>query len=78
MRRTLRLAALLAATLAAGCGGGGDLTGEADVPDGYTTFEGAGVSFAHPEGWRVQERSARGRPGGGDRAARPHPRRRTG
>jgi hypothetical protein len=33
------------------------------VPDGYTRFRGAGVSFVHPQGWRVTEReSADGAP----------------
>jgi hypothetical protein len=36
---------------------------EVDVPDGYTRFRGAGVSFVHPQGWRVTEReSADGAP----------------
>ncbi len=58
------LSAVLCA-LIAGCGGGGggDLTGEVEVPDGYTQFRGAGVSFVHPQGWLVTEReSADGAP----------------
>jgi hypothetical protein len=35
----------------AGCGGG------ADVPDGYATYEGNGVSFVHPEGWSASTKS---------------------
>jgi hypothetical protein len=47
---------LLALALAAsGCGGGGDFSGEAETPEGYTTFDGAGVTFAYPDGWQVEE-----------------------
>jgi hypothetical protein len=35
----------------AGCGGA------AEVPDGYATYEGNGVSFVHPEGWSATTRS---------------------
>lgn len=44
---------VLVAAVAAGCGGGDDLTGKAEVPQGYATFTGAGVSFAYPQGWKV-------------------------
>ena len=39
--------------LLAGCGGGDELAGEAEVPDGYATYRGQGVSFAHPEGFEA-------------------------
>jgi hypothetical protein len=49
-------AAVLAAVLAlAGCGDSG-FDGDVDVPDGYATYSGAGVSFVHPEGWEPTER----------------------
>lgn len=38
----MKRAAVLAALLLAGCGG-------AEVPDGYLTYSGQGVSFAHPD-----------------------------
>ncbi len=43
--------ALLAALALPGCGGS-DFEGEADVPDGYATYRGEGVSFVHPASWR--------------------------
>lgn len=47
------LIALAATTVA--CGGGGDLSGDVEVPKGYVRFSGAGVSFIHPAGWRVSQ-----------------------
>ena len=38
----------------AACGGGGDFSGEPDVPGGWETYAEAGVSFAHPGGWDVR------------------------
>lgn len=51
------LPALAAAVLASACGGagGGDLTGEVDVPEGYEQYSGSGVSFVYPKGWKVDE-----------------------
>ncbi len=46
MRQALAIAAAL---LLAGCGEAVDFSGDADVPDGYKTYEGQGVSFAHPD-----------------------------
>lgn len=52
-----------AALLLTACGGGEELSGEPEVPEGYTTYRGAGVSFAYPEGWQVEEpRTAAGAP----------------
>jgi hypothetical protein len=51
----LPAALLLAALAVPGCGGA-DVEGEADVPDGYATYRGEGVSFVHPEGWKATER----------------------
>ena len=45
MRRAL---AILALALA-GCGEAADFSGDAEVPGGYETYEGQGVSFAHPK-----------------------------
>ena len=53
-RRALLLPALLA--LAAGCGGGDELAGKAEVPEGYTTYRGDGVSLAYPKRWQVHTR----------------------
>ncbi len=39
------------------CGGSDDLTGTPKVPEGYTLYKGAGVSFAHPRGWKITERT---------------------
>jgi hypothetical protein len=51
-----RISTILVALLAlAGCGGGFD--GDVDVPDGYATYRGAGVSFVHPADWRMTSRS---------------------
>lgn len=50
---------LLLGLLSAGCGGGGeeDLTGAVAVPEGYVTFSGSGISFVHPAGWKVDQRT---------------------
>jgi hypothetical protein len=47
---------VLALLLLAGCGGSG-FEGDVDVPDGYATYDGNGVSFVHPEGWRATTQS---------------------
>ena len=44
-----------AALVLTGCGGS-DFDGEADVPDGYATYRGEGVTFVHPEGWKPETR----------------------
>jgi hypothetical protein len=43
--------ALLLALALPGCGGS-DFEGEADVPEGYATYRGEGVSFIHPAAWK--------------------------
>jgi hypothetical protein len=48
---------LIAAAALAGCGGGGDFSGDAKVPDGYKTYSNAGISFAYPGDWKVAERT---------------------
>jgi hypothetical protein len=48
---------LIAAAGLAGCGGGDDFSGAAKVPDGYKTYSTAGISFAYPPGWHVDERT---------------------
>jgi hypothetical protein len=55
IRSLLPLALLCLA--AAGCGGdGGDaFSGDPDVPSGYKTFDSAGISFAYPSDWTVDE-----------------------
>ena len=55
MRSRAAFALALALALA-GCGGGEKLSGPAEVPEGYTTYRGEGVSFAYPAGWKVQPR----------------------
>jgi hypothetical protein len=58
----------------AGCGGGDELSGAADVPDGYSLYRGDGVSFVHPDGFEPEAKTnANGiaevrltAPGGGD------------
>lgn len=50
-----RLALLAVAAALAGCGKGGDFSGDVTVPDGYATYRGDGVSFVHPSAFR-QER----------------------
>jgi hypothetical protein len=54
--RTLPLL-LLGLLALASCGGGDDFSGDLDVPDGYKTFSTAGISFAYPGDWQVQERT---------------------
>ena len=49
--------ALIAAAALSGCGGGGDFSGDAKVPDGYKTYSNAGISFAYPGDWKVEERT---------------------
>jgi hypothetical protein len=44
----------LAGAVLSGCGGGGAL--DAEVPAGYVTFRGEGVTFAHPPGWQPDRR----------------------
>jgi hypothetical protein len=51
----LPAAVLLAALAVPGCGSD-DFAGQAEVPDGYGTYRGDGVSFVHPEGWEATER----------------------
>jgi hypothetical protein len=47
--------ALLATFALLGCGGP-DFKGEVDVPDGYATYRGNGVSFVHPATWKPATR----------------------
>ena len=49
------LPALAVAALAGGCGGG-DFSGSAGTPSGYTTYKRDGVSIAYPKGWKVNRR----------------------
>jgi len=53
----LLLSLIAAGTLASCGGGGGDFSGDPDVPDGYKTFETTGISFAYPGDWQVEERT---------------------
>ena len=46
MRRALPL---LAALMIAGCGQAVDFEGDPEIPDGYATYSGQGLSFAHPK-----------------------------
>lgn len=65
MTRSLPLIACgLAALLGlAACGGGSDFSGKPSIPSGYKTFSGAGVSFAYPGSWQVEQtRDADGAP----------------
>jgi hypothetical protein len=48
--------ALTLVALLAGCGGD-ELSGEAEVPDGYTVYRGEGVSFAHPGAFEAEAQS---------------------
>jgi hypothetical protein len=52
--------ALLLAVLLAGCGGGAEFEGDVDVPDGYATYRGEGVSFVHPADWQPATRELSG------------------
>ena len=47
--------ALLATFALLGCGGP-DFKGRVDVPDGYATYRGNGVSFVHPASWKLTTR----------------------
>ena len=51
------LLCLLACAGLGGCGGGGDFSGEATVPEGYKTYASNGISFAYPGDWQVAERT---------------------
>jgi hypothetical protein len=51
----LPVAVLVAVLALAGCGDSG-FEGDVDVPDGYATYRGEGVSFVHPEAWRPTTR----------------------
>jgi hypothetical protein len=53
---TRRLAPIICTIALAGCGGG-DFSGDAKVPDGYKTYSNAGISFAYPGDWKVEERT---------------------
>ena len=50
-----RLAALAVALPLAACGGS-DFSGKADVPAGYATYRGDGVTLAYPKDWKVARR----------------------
>ena len=50
------LACCLVALAWSGCGGA-PFSGTPDVPDGYATYRGEGVSFVHPASWRPRTRS---------------------
>lgn len=55
--RAMRTAIALAlVALLAGCGGD-ELSGEAEVPDGYSVYRGEGVSFAHPGAFEAEAQS---------------------
>ncbi len=45
----MRRALIFVALALGGCGEAVDFSGDAEVPDGYKTYEGEGVSFAHPD-----------------------------
>jgi hypothetical protein len=49
------LSAVLGALAVTGCGDS-SFEGEVDVPDGYATYRGEGVSFVHPAGWEPTTR----------------------
>jgi hypothetical protein len=56
--RVLVILVALAAAAVTGCGGdGGSFSGDPDVPDGYKTYSKAGVSFAYPSDWQIDERT---------------------
>jgi hypothetical protein len=79
MRALSTTIAITIVVLLAGCGGE-ELTGDPDVPEGYTLYRGDGVSFAHPEGYEAETKTnANGikevtlrDPAGGDDAAYVH------
>ncbi|HTE62028.1 MAG TPA: hypothetical protein VK631_16880 [Solirubrobacteraceae bacterium] len=47
--------ALIATFALLGCGGP-DFEGKVDVPDGYATYRGNGVTFVHPAAWKPTTR----------------------
>src|SRR5687768_6835054 len=47
--------AVVAAVLGLGACGGEKIGGSVEVPDGYETYKGEGVSFAYPKGMRRTE-----------------------
>lgn len=53
--RVLVFAAVAAMLVGTGCGDGSDpaFSGDRSLPDGFQVVEGAGASFAIPEGWKV-------------------------
>jgi hypothetical protein len=56
MRTGIALAILPILALLAGCGGD-ELSGEAEVPDGYSLYRGEGVSFAHPDAFEAEAKT---------------------
>jgi hypothetical protein len=56
MRAMRTAVALTIVALLAGCGGE-ELSGAADVPDGYSTYRGEGVSFAHPGAFEAEAKT---------------------
>jgi hypothetical protein len=55
--RAMRTAiALTIVAVLAGCGGE-ELSGAADVPDGYSIYRGEGVSFAHPDAFEAEAKT---------------------
>ena len=54
--RSRRHLAVFAVLCLGGCGGS-DFEGDVDVPDGYATYKGNGVSFVHPEDWQATTKS---------------------
>ena len=54
--RSRRYLAVFAVLCLGGCGGS-DFEGDVDVPDGYATYKGNGVSFVHPEDWQATTKS---------------------
>jgi hypothetical protein len=76
MRALTAVILLTILVLLAGCGGGDELSGTADVPERYSLYHGEGVSFAHPDGFEAEtETNANGvkevtlkDPAGGDDA----------
>jgi hypothetical protein len=54
--RALSALVVIALLALAGCGGD-ELSGAAEVPEGYSLYRGAGVSFAHPEGFEADTKT---------------------